>query len=390
MHRAKLLLFALLLVLPVIGWVAAVHAQEFHSGNSVNLPPGKIVNSTVFAAGRSVNIAGVINGDVFCAGQDVTVSAQVRGDVICSGQNVTVSGNVTGDVRLLGQDVKLGGSVSGNATVAAQTFVEQPEASVRGDVTLGAQDGTIHGTVGRDLSASTSTLTVSSTVSRNIQAVVQNLHLDTGARIGGNVDYTSGNTLQRSGGAQVSGHVTKHAPSPSHPGRKSIWSYALYVYLAGLLTALVLVLLLPRMFEYAARLARGSLARTFLVGVVASIVWPVVIVILAVTLVGIPLAVILGLALLLALFLSGPYAAYVFSRSLVRGEANAILIMLVGAGILFFGFLLPFIGWLIWLIAMWIGLGAIVLSVLGVGRPRYNVGSLPPKAKKTPEPTPAS
>lgn len=383
MRHARYLLLALLVALPVISWAASAHAQMFHSGTNVSLPAGRVVNNTVFVAGRTVNIAGVINGDVFCAGQDVTVSAQVHGDVLCTGQNVTVTGMVTGDIRLLGQDVKVGATVSGNASIAAQTFAEQSDGSIRGDVMLAGQDGSFHGSVGRDIAASVNSLSIASSVGRNVHAVLQHLHLDDSARVGGNITYTSNNKLQRDGGAQVHGHITKHTPVKRESSKRSLWSLALYAYLASVIASLVLVLLVPHLFEKAARVARAGLGWTFLTGFIASIVVPVVVVALLISLIGIPLAILLAVAWLLALLLAGPVAAYLFSRSLVRGEANAVLVMLIGAVILFFAFLLPFAGWIIWLISMWFGLGAIVRSVMSMGRPRYRTGPLTAPPEET-------
>lgn len=390
MDRVRLLLVAILLAIPILGWLVVArvaHAQVFQSGSSVNIPAGKTVNDTVFAAGRTVSISGIVNGDVFCAGQDVNISGQVRGDVVCAGQNVTVNGIVTGDVRVMGQDVKLGAAIGGSVTAAAQTFVLNPEASTRSDVTIAAQDATLHGTVGRDLAFGGNTVTIAGNIKRSVHAQVQTLKLDDNARVAGNIGYTSGNTLQRGRGAQVGGTITKYAPSanPTQHGRKSFLSLAIYLYFADLILALVLVLLFPRMFEHAARLAHRGLLRTFLAGLIASIVAPVIIVILLVSVIGIPLGLLFALAWLLAVLLAGVFAAYLLGRELLRRRTNAVLAMVLGAIILFAAYLLPFIGWIIWLVAAWFGLGALLMTIRGARRPGYAVDPLPGAPAPPPE-----
>src|SRR5690606_15328805 len=85
-------------------WGAA-HAQNFRSGNSVTVGANEVVDSTMWVAGRSIDLAGEVNGDVFCAGQNVSVTGTIRGDLLCAAQNITISGVITGDVRVAAQSV---------------------------------------------------------------------------------------------------------------------------------------------------------------------------------------------------------------------------------------------------------------------------------------------
>jgi len=360
MHRAKLIFLGLLLAgLSALGFAATAQAQSFRSGNNVTVPSGQTVNSTVFAAGRTVDIAGNVNGDVFCAGSNVTVSGRVRGDVICAAQNLDVTGQVSGDVRLAGQNVTLGSQVNGNATITAQNFTQASGSTVQGDITIGGQDAALHGKVGRDVAGGAGTLTITNAVGRNLQANVTNLHLGSGANITGNITYTSNNTLQKDNGAQVGGTVTRHAPSKqagkSHAA--AAWLFWLYLYLACVVAAVVLVLLFPRVFGRTALAARMHFGTTLLAGLIASIVVPVILVILMFTVIGIPLAIVLGAAWLLVWLLSGAFAAYLVGQWIFRGRVHPVLTMLVGAAILFLVDAIPFIGWAIWLVAGWVGVG---------------------------------
>jgi cytoskeletal protein CcmA (bactofilin family) len=382
MKRAKYLLIALLLALPILAWVSVAHAQSFRSGNNVTVASGQVVNSTLFATGQTVDIAGTVNGDVFCAGQSVTVSGRVNGDVICAGQDLTVTGTVTGDVRLAGQQVTLGAAVGGNATIGAETYSQTSNGKVDGDLSVGANQATLNGRVGRDVAAGGTTLIVANVVGRNVQFAGTNVKLASNARVGGSINYTSNNTLQKSNGAIVAGSVTKHAPSSKQ--EKHVWPFswlfALYIFVSCLIAALLLVLLFPRMFEHTARTARAHMGKTFLVGLLASIIVPALLMVLLVTIIGIPFALLAGLIWLLLGILATPTAAYLLGHYILSGSRNAILIMLVGAAILFLLYLLPFIGFLVWLLAEWFGLGALLLQSRRVGMPHYNMEALPETA----------
>ncbi len=379
MHRFKLLLVGLPLAFLVVGWAVVAHAQSFKSGNTVTVRSGQTVDATLFAAGSTIDIAGNINGDVFCTGQNIHVSGRVSGDVVCAGQNVTVTGTVSGDVRLAGQSVSLGGTVRGNATIAAQSFELQSDATVTGDMSVGGQNTVLHGKIGRDLAAGSGTVTIIGAVGRNVQADVGQLNLDNDAKIGGNINYTSQNTLHKSSSATVQGNITKHQPAKSqkHIGMLA-WPLLIWLYLTGVVVSLVLVLLFPRLFEHVARGARGHMGMTFLAGLVASIVVPIILFGLMITVIGMPIALLFGLIWLVIVLLSGPFAAYLLGRLLLRRSSNAILIMLVGALILYVLYELPFIGVLFWLVGTWFGIGAILMQWHHMGSgPRYRVGPLP-------------
>lgn len=378
MRRAKYLLIGLLFLLPVIGWLGVAHAQSFHSGDNVTVAADETVNDTLYATGKTIDIAGTVNGDVFCFGQDITVSATVHGDVICAGQSVSVTGKVSGDVRLAGQDVTLGGTVDGNASVAGQTFTESSHARVGRDISIGSQTATLNGPVGRDLAASARNVTVNNSVGRNVQANVRKLSLGSNASIGGSVDYTSNDGLARSKGAVVAGSITRSSPKAGHvrPGAIVAVNFfmALFVFVAFLLIALLLVLFMPRTFHMAAETARGHLLRTFLVGFVASIVVPVVLVALLFTVVGIPLALFAGLVWLVMVLLSGSFAAYLLGRLLLQGSTNnAIWIMLLGGAVLLILYFVPFLGVITSLLALWFGLGTILQQFAHMPRPRYDM-----------------
>ncbi|TAH35850.1 polymer-forming cytoskeletal protein [Candidatus Saccharibacteria bacterium] len=378
MKRLKALLVGLVLVLPIVGFAAIAHGQSFRSGPNVTVPAGRTVDSALYASGSNVDIAGTVNGDVFCAGQTVVISGTVNGDVFCAGQSVSVTGTVEGSVHLAGQTVTIGGKIADSASLAGQTLVVQANASIGRDIAFAGESAVLNGPVERDVAAGVAQLTVDSSVGRNLRVRLDQLTLAGGARVGGNVVYTSTNKLERSGSAVVAGTVVQVIPPASNPvwtGSLAAiaWAFALYMFVALLLTALVLVLIMPQAFHVATGRARRHMGKTFLVGLVASIVVPVVLLALLFTILGIPLALFLGLVWLVMVLLAGPFAAYLVGRMVLRNGKNAILIMLTGAVILLVVGMIPFIGPVVGLVAFWFGLGTVILHLMRFERPQYQV-----------------
>ncbi len=395
MNRLKYLLFAVLLAVPLLAGVALAHAQSFQTGDEVTVPSGRTLESSLYASGSTIDIAGTVDGDVYCVGQNVVVSGTVDGDVLCGGQNVTISGTVTGDVRLAGQNVTIEGQVQGSASVAAQNLTLHSRGSVERDLSVAASAVVLNGAVGRDVAGFADTMTVDNTVGRNIQAQLDQLTLKSGARVGGNVTYTSANKVVENEGAQVVGEVTQKQP----PASDTVWTgslvamawlFGLYMLFALLLIALVLVLVAPGLFHRATSYSLQHIGKTLLVGLVANIVVPAVLFMLLFTVIGIPLALFGGLLWLVITLLAGPFAAYALGRLLLRRSTNAIWIMLLGSLVLLIVIMVPFIGWLISLLAFWFGLGTIILRLTTMERPKYNVApelvTVEPSATSVPAP----
>jgi hypothetical protein len=361
-------------------WVGLVNAHSFRTGTNVSTGQTEVINETLFVSGRTIDISSEVYGDVFCAGQTISVSGIIHGDVICAGQTVNVSGKVDGDIRLAGQSVTVGAEVGGNATIASQTFNLESKGKINGDLSVGSSDTTINGSIGRNLAVASENLIISNSVEGNVQATVTNFTLSTNSNVNGNIEYTSKNEVNREQGSEVAGEVTRN--QPSQPSTKSktgaVFGFSIawfiYWFLAMLLTAMVLVLLFPRMFQVVTNRAMPTPWKALLTGFLASLALPLVIFILLITIIGIPLAFIVMFTWLLVLLLSGPLFGYYLGRLILRESRKPLLIMLVGASILLVLYFLPIIGFIALIAATWIGAGMLLLEVFGrTPKPSYEV-----------------
>lgn len=379
MRWKRLLVIGVVIALSVFGWAAIASAQGFRSGEMITVAQSQVVDKTLFVAGRTIDIAGTVNGDVFCAGQDVTISGNVSGDVICAGQSVHISGTIDGNIRVAGQNVTITGTAGRNLTAGGQDVSIESSSNIRGDATIGGQTATINGLVGRDLALGSTDATINGKVGRDVQSSVSTLTLGSTAVVNGSLTYTSVHQLSRAPGARIAGAITHRQPKEQSQHmrygafiRGGVW-FALYLFIALLITALVLVLLVPQVFHTATEVALRHPGRTFLIGFAASIVAPSVVLLLMATVVGVPLGILVLLGWIVGLLLSGPFAAYYVGRLIMAKGVNALLVMLVGAVILLFLYFVPFIGLVVSLVAMWFGLGILLSHINRLPRPRYNM-----------------
>jgi cytoskeletal protein CcmA (bactofilin family) len=375
----KLIAVGVLAAIPIFGWVAVAHAQNsssFRSGNNTTVAADETVDSSLYAAGRTVDIAGTVKGDVYCAGQNVTISGHVTGDVLCAAQTVHISGMVDGDIRAAAQTLTLGAKVGHSVSLAGQSITTDATATIADDATIGGQDITLNGTIGRDLVAGSGNIVVNGQVGRNIQASVSQITLGNHAAVGGSLTYASNQKITRTPGSSVAGTVTQKAP-PHNEHKKSgfsPWVFALWLFISLLLLALALILLIPQIFERASDRALQHLGKTFLIGLVGSILIPILIGVLLATVIGIPLAILVLMLWLAIIIVAGPFASFLLGRKLLQSRTkSAVIMMLVGSAILLAVYFIPFLGQIVVLVAFWFGHGMVLWQLGHFFRPHYGL-----------------
>jgi cytoskeletal protein CcmA (bactofilin family) len=376
MNIRKILLILTLIILPVVVLAGRASSQSFRTGDNVTVAKDQTENGALWTSGRNVDIAGTVNGDVFCASQDVIISGTINGDVICAAQTIHISGTVNGDVRLAAQTVTLSSEVTGSASVAVQSFTLNQNGSVGRDAGVAASDVAINGTVGRDLLVSASRVEVTNKVGRNVQANVEVLRLSSRAQVGGNVSYTSEKPADIAKGAAIAGTTSRNQPGKAEhrgPGR-FYFLFKVYTIVSLLVLALVLILVAPRLFYRVSDVAIQKPLRTLLVGVVAGLAFPVLFIALLFTVVGIPLALLLLAVWMPLLAFAGLAFSFYIGRLVLRNQTNAILAMVAGTLIVLVALMIPFIGTLVFLACIWMGLGMVLTELWRrFERPDYTI-----------------
>jgi cytoskeletal protein CcmA (bactofilin family) len=364
MNKRSIIAAALvLLALPMLAWAGLAHAQRFDS----SVDEGETVNSSLYSTGQTVDINGTVNGDVFCAGQTVQINATVNGDVMCAAQTINIRGEVNGDVRLAAQTVTVDASIERNMTVAAQTLSFDADATVGRDATLYGQQANLKGSIGRDVLAHTNETILNGTVGRNVDTTSRTVEVRENAQIEGNLTYTSNNEANIADGAQIAGEVTRETPDEQAADDGNVWGVNLWAYLYFALFALLFALLVSLLFPQAVRktgdIARSSFGKSLLVGFLAMFAIPIVMFALGVTFIGLPLMLLLLLLWILLMAASGPVVGYFLGKLLFKNMSHVVAITLIGVVLLFVLYFLPYIGFLIALLAYWIGSGAILIAL---------------------------
>lgn len=336
------------------------------------------LGSDHFIAGSSVSIATPVQGDLVAAGGNVDVSAEIGGDAVVAGGNVRLGAAVRHGVYAAGGRVALNAPVQRNARMAGGTIEIGPQARIGGNVSAGAGEVRISGPIDGYLQVGAGRVVIDAPVGGNVEVASEVLELGPKARISGRLRYVSRNEVQRDPAAEVTGGIERVTPSATWPvpsrvqeraGRGAGW-----VWSAGLmLIAGILAVALPGVYTGVGATMQARWALSLLVGFIALVCIPVAAVIAMFTVIGVPLG-LAALALYLVLLLAGYVSTGVVAGGLALTRLRAVRASHPGwrfgaaaLGMFSISLLgrLPWVGGLIVLAALLVGIGALLMQLRG-------------------------
>lgn len=354
-------IFTLLLVLS-----PAANASDFRSGDRLVIAKDQVINDDLYFAGSSITVDGTINGDLIAAGGEIRVSGTVNGSLLAAGGSITVTGSVTDDIRAAGGNIIIDGSAGDNILVFGGNLALGKNARVNRDLTVGAGSAAIDGTVNGNLNGGASNMELDGSVAGNVTVNIDDrLRVLPGAKIGGNLEYTSPRPAEISG--TVSGK-TLYTQSPERRERSFLSGLAGEVlsYLWLLLVGIVFLIAAPGMTQRIADSVPIDTLKKALWGILLLIVTPILAVILLITVIGIPLGLILLAIYIIAVYVSrifvGLWVGQYALRRLNKETSHKALSLAIGLLIVFIGINLPLLGTFIHFVIIVIGLGALVLT----------------------------
>ena len=312
-HGARLA-GTLVLIAVMISGLPSFGLERRH-GQNIVVQKNEIVDDNLFAAGETTSIDGIVNGDLYAAGRLVTVTGHVKGDLICFAREVDVEGEVDGNIYGFARDVNIRGRADRNLIAFAQSIQLLPAARLNGDLTAFSAELSVAGSVQRDLTSFSNTANIRGQVGRNVTARGRRISLLAPAHVGGDLTayLPKKENLQIAPGASVAGKVdTRIREVRSRYARVGFYVRQVLSLLGAWVVAMLLAWLFPALLP-ASLPAGRQLALRFGIGFLVCVATPIAVVLVAITIIGLPLGLIA-----LALWVTAIYLAKIFVAAAAR------------------------------------------------------------------------
>jgi hypothetical protein len=126
--------------------VKTIPASQTFSGN-YTLGAGDTLKDDLTVTGGTANVNGVIIGDLSVMGGEAFATGKVDGDVAVFGGNLLITGTITGDASVLGGNIRNKGTIEGDVFLMGGRMALDSGSVVEGAIT------TIGGNIERDTNA---------------------------------------------------------------------------------------------------------------------------------------------------------------------------------------------------------------------------------------------
>ncbi len=292
-----------------------VHDDLIASGGSmiVNAP----VKSITWAGGTLI-INEPVETNVIAAGGTIQVNAPIGTDLLAAGGNIEINGDIGGKIMAIGGSVTMSGNAE-NIMASGGTVILSKNTVIRKDALISASGYTTQATI-------LGNLTIEEESHGDVSGALKHI----GELIGAVITIV-----------------------------KIIWFFGL------LILGVLFIKICPSFYDALIKTGKEKLLLSGILGIAGLVIGGVFFIILLITIIGIPLAILLLLLVLLGLLLSTILTGGLVGKWLeefVKKEIRQIWGFLAGFVILNILFLIPFLGFFIWAIAVFVGFGMLVLT----------------------------
>jgi anti-sigma factor RsiW/cytoskeletal protein CcmA (bactofilin family) len=366
----------------------STYAIDIRKGPAASLPAGEVVDDTLVVnsggpggqANKNINVAGTVKGDLVAAGDVVTVSGTVEGDVLAFARRVEITGTVGGTVIAAATSVTVSGQVGGSVIAAASVLALSGDVArnfigaaaniellkgsrVGGNIGVGAGDVQVESEIQKDVFASAGTMSLRGSA-RNVTVNGGQVTLTSSSRVGG--DFTARVDKESNVRVDPAALIAGARNIRIKPARQSDYSRPGYYFwqIVRVITAFITGLVVFRLAPWLAptRIASGvDWLKAGGFGFIALVSIPIAAVIVACTVVGLPIALASVVVWLAGLYLAKIMIAEFVGRTLMKNSSAVSL--LAGIVLVIIAVDLPVLGGLINFLLCLLGLGAIVITV---------------------------
>ena len=306
-----------------------------------------------------------VDGSNVVMGNNVTSTNKVNGINILFGNNVNLNGE--NDYAILfGNSINISGKVNNDGFIFGNIINFNDDAIIDRDLVIFGNEVVLDGKINRDVTVYAYSVTINGEISGNIDIKANVLQVNN-AIIQGKLSYNEDIDATIDNNAQIGEIVKTETLTKEVSIGERIVDFV--IDLGGtLLIFLAFYLVVPKLFKRIenknADISLLKVLSMFGFGALALIMIPIIFVLLFSLVLGVPLAFLLLILYVIAIWLSSIFSSYLLGyvvwNKIFKKESNPLLIGLIGIALLKVLMVIPVIGLMIGILSLMIGLGIIL------------------------------
>jgi len=338
------------------------------------------VGDRYVVAASGISMDGRQLGDLFGWAPKISIGGEIQGDLFAGANSIDISGTVRDSTRLFAQTVDISGTIEGDLLIFAFTLTLKEGSHITGDVFGSTAHFTHMGRVDGEIRLTTGESKIEGSVGKDLNLKADTISLGEGARIEGDLIYTSRTELPASAADYVVGEIIHNEvvdeDENADDTRFTFGTVVGWLYwpVAAFIVGAILLALSGRHKQLPVQRMDEEGWIGLAVGVLALPVLAVASIVAMILVLTIPLGII-GLFLVVVLAFIGkiPTAIWLGRRVLTfggRSEPSPYLSLAAGLLLVYLLMSIPFyIGWLVWYAVTSAGIGAMILAIVALRRP---------------------
>jgi len=341
----------------------------------------EVIDDDLFVGAENFDLLGTVIGSVYVGAGSASIAGNIKGDLVMGTGNADISGIIGGDIYLGAGDVTIHSATIGGSIIAgAGTLTLDDKTKVAGSLIAASGNLKNSASIDRNLLAGAGTIYINNQVGKEARVGGGSIELGPLAKIKGDLTYALGeesDNLTQDPSATIDGTTSRYTPplnqqeiTTSKEDMRKLGMFAsrgwlIISFFGYLIIAVVLLKVFGKTIQKLAKVGTEKTWSAMGTGFLISLCIVPLVLIVAITGIGLQLAglligvmtVALPIAKIVTSFVLGMFIAKQFNWHKLGVYATAF----VGLFIFYILKSLPVFGWLASLSFTWIGLGCIWL-----------------------------
>jgi|GEM_PF-668890 len=383
---------SILIAITFILSTQSASALILDAGESVNIKDK--VEGDAYLAGQTVRIQEKIEGDAIIAGSVVDMDAPITQDAIIAGDKITINQEIGDDIRVAGSTVIIKGNVKGDVVAFAETLIIDKDATISGSVLAFVSKFQLDGIVNGNINIASVASSITGTVLGDANIRTADFNLE--GTLAGKTEFVAEQSVTITESATFRntvnyGYITELNLSPNlaegvvanfdskllkpKTTRQDIMNnmfsgMLVFRIFSAALVILLLAWLAGKFISRATKSLQSSkdFRKAFFYGLALFFIPISIIILLFVSVIGIPVALFVTLIYLSMIFFSQSITSFIIANWLNHKydlKQGKVQIFLVALGVYILIYLLqfiPIIGIVIGLLLTYIAFGSLIIE----------------------------